>query len=58
MTVSEADHIRPYEKNRFYWQYKGKPVLLLGGSVEKRNDPAGTACASSPKLGTRSRKTQ
>jgi hypothetical protein len=24
--------IRPYEANPFYWQYKGKPVLLLGGS--------------------------
>ncbi|GAB4146894.1 MAG: hypothetical protein Tsb009_19800 [Planctomycetaceae bacterium] len=26
--------IQPYAKNRYYWQYKGKPVLLLGGSVE------------------------
>jgi hypothetical protein len=26
--------IQPYTGNRFYWQYKGKPVLLLGGSVE------------------------
>jgi hypothetical protein len=24
--------IRPYEKNPFYWHYKGKSVLLLGGS--------------------------
>src|SRR5690606_35172609 len=29
-----SDRIRPYEKNPFYWQYKGKPVLLLGGSIE------------------------
>ena len=28
------DRIRPYEKNPAYWQYKGRPVLLLGGSVE------------------------
>ena len=28
------DRIRPYQKNRAYWQYKGEPVLLLGGSVE------------------------
>lgn len=28
------DRIRPYDANPFYWQYKGKPVVLLGGSVE------------------------
>lgn len=27
-----ADRIRPYEYNPQYWQYKGKPVMLLGGS--------------------------
>ncbi len=27
-----ADRIKPYAKNPRYWQYKGKPVLLLGGS--------------------------
>ena len=26
--------IRPYPKNVFYWQYEGRPVLLLGGSVQ------------------------
>ncbi len=26
------DRIRPYAANRTYWQYQGKPVLLLGGS--------------------------
>ena len=31
---SDAERIQPYAKNPFYWQYKGKPVLLLGGSVE------------------------
>lgn len=25
--------IRPYEGNRFYWEYNGTPVLLLGASV-------------------------
>ena len=30
----EADRIQPYAPNPFYWQYKGAPVLLLGGSVE------------------------
>ena len=27
-----ADRIKPYAKNPRYWQYKGKPVLLLGAS--------------------------
>ena len=30
----EADRIQPCPPNPFYWQYKGVPVLLLGGSVE------------------------
>ena len=31
---AKANHnrIRPYDKNPSYWQYKGRPVLLLGGS--------------------------
>ena len=29
---AEADRIRPYEANPHYWQYKGQPVMLLGGS--------------------------
>lgn len=29
-----ADHIRPYEANPRYWQYQGRPVLLLGGSKD------------------------
>ena len=32
--IAEQDRIRPSESNRFYWQYKGKNVLLLGGSVD------------------------
>ena len=27
-----SDCIKPYSKNARYWQYRGKPVLLLGGS--------------------------
>lgn len=27
-----ADCIQPYAKNARYWQYKGQPVMLLGGS--------------------------
>ncbi len=30
--ADQADRIQPYSKNPYFWQYKGKPVLLLGGS--------------------------
>lgn len=30
---SDKDRIQPYAKNRYYWQYKGKPVMLLGGTM-------------------------
>lgn len=26
--------LKPYTANPFYWEYKGKPTLLLGGTVE------------------------
>ena len=29
-----AERIRPYAANPWYWQYKGQPVLLLGGSKD------------------------
>lgn len=32
--VEPDARIRPCEKNPYYWQYGGKPVLLLGGSSE------------------------
>jgi len=34
LTLAEdaGNRIQPYPKNSFYWQYKGQPVLLLGGS--------------------------
>jgi len=28
------DRIQPYSENPMYWQYKGEPVLLLGGSKD------------------------
>lgn len=31
---SDSDGIRVNTKNPQYWQYKGKPVVLIGGSVE------------------------
>ena len=30
--AADEDRIRPWKANPFYWQYKGQPVLLLGGS--------------------------
>jgi len=30
--ADDADRIQPYAANPFSWQYKGQPVLLLGGS--------------------------
>ncbi|MCK4293614.1 MAG: carbon-nitrogen hydrolase family protein [Planctomycetes bacterium] len=32
--AENANRIRPYAKNPYYWQYKGEPVLLLGGSKD------------------------
>ncbi|MBI3898488.1 MAG: hypothetical protein HY308_09360 [Gammaproteobacteria bacterium] len=29
-----ADRIQPYPKNPRYWQYQGKPVVLIGGSKQ------------------------
>src|SRR5687768_5513834 len=33
-TAEYSGRIRPYEKNPRYWQYKGQPILLLGGSKD------------------------
>ena len=30
----EKNRIQIYKDNPRYWQYKGKPILLIGGSVE------------------------
>jgi hypothetical protein len=30
----EANRIRPWPENLRYWQYKGRPVVLLGGSLK------------------------
>ena len=32
--VDNAARIQPYHKNPRYWQYEGRPVLLLGGSKD------------------------
>ncbi|MCA9160462.1 MAG: hypothetical protein KDA72_19160 [Planctomycetales bacterium] len=32
--VVQADRIQPWSKNPRYWQYKGQPVMLLGGSQD------------------------
>jgi hypothetical protein len=32
VSLQGSDHIQPWENNRSYWQYKGEPILLLGGS--------------------------
>jgi hypothetical protein len=29
---TDEDRIKPWEDNPYYWQYKGEPILLLGGS--------------------------
>lgn len=41
VTISASAHgsgpsprIKPYAGNRFYWQYKGEPLVLLGGSKD------------------------
>lgn len=33
-TAPNADRIRPWSEDPRYWQYKGEPVLLIGGSRE------------------------
>ncbi len=33
-TQHSAQGIQPYKKNPFYWEFKGKPCLLVGGSVD------------------------
>ncbi|MFC1717642.1 hypothetical protein ACFL6S_28530 [Candidatus Poribacteria bacterium] len=30
--MNDSDRIQPYKANPTYWQYKGEPVLLIGGS--------------------------
>src|SRR5690554_4022336 len=43
--IAENDDvsIKPYAENPFYWQYKGRPVLLLGGTWQDNlfNHPVG-----------------
>ena len=44
-TDDVIDPIRIYSANPFYWEYKGEPMLLLGGSKEDNlfNHPEGIA---------------
>jgi hypothetical protein len=39
----DTGRIQPYSENPYYWQYKGKPMLLLGGSWQDNlfNHPIG-----------------
>ncbi len=32
--ANNSNRIQPYSENPYYWQYKGKPVMLLGGSKD------------------------
>ncbi len=32
--ASQATRIRPWSRNPWYWQYRGEPVMLMGGSVD------------------------
>jgi hypothetical protein len=34
LAAENPDRLRPHGEHRFYWQYDGKPVLLLGGSKD------------------------
>src|SRR6056297_168275 len=34
VSAEESERIRPFHENTYYWQYKGEPVLLLGGSKD------------------------
>ncbi len=40
-----VNYIRPYTENPFYWEYKGKPLVLLGGAWQDNlfNHPEGLA---------------
>jgi len=42
---ADKDQIQPCSANPFYWQYKGKPVMLLGGTWQDNlfNHPTGLA---------------
>ncbi len=41
--TNNEDRIQPYVDNPFYWQYKGEPLLLLGGTWQENlfNHPIG-----------------
>jgi hypothetical protein len=37
--TDDPERIQPYAANPFYWQYKGQPVPLLGGSDSDARTP-------------------
>jgi hypothetical protein len=41
--AANADRIQPYATNPYFWQYQGKPLLLLGGTWQDNlfNHPKG-----------------
>ncbi len=41
--AEDEDRIQPYSENAYFWQYKGEPVMLLGGSWQDNlfNHPIG-----------------
>jgi hypothetical protein len=43
VSANDADRIQPYPKSPTYWQYQGKPILLLGGTWQDNlfNHPIG-----------------
>ena len=36
-STTSAPELKPYSSNKFYWQYKGRPVLLIGGFTGTHN---------------------
>jgi hypothetical protein len=34
VAAQDSNRIQPYTENPWYWQYKGEPVMLLGGSKD------------------------
>jgi hypothetical protein len=43
VSAEDAGRIQPYPTNPAYWQYQGKPILLLGGTWQDNlfNHPIG-----------------
>ena len=48
----ERNRIQPYAENRFYWQYQGAPLLLIGGTHDDNpfNAPGNDVMGGSERL--------